>query len=845
MTPLAPESLVAAISELDLLEAEQVQELRDKLLPLGLDARGLAELLLARSWLTAYQADMLLAGRGADLIVGGFRLLAPLGEGGMGQVFKAEQRRLGRVVALKLIHHEYLKDRPEAVRRFQREARAAAQLSHPNTIRIYDADQDGKRHFIVMEYVDGLDVARLVERGGPLPIAVACDYIAQAALGLQHAHELGLIHRDVKPSNLLVTRSPVSATKHTSGVLRRGRGTTEGKGLAPVAPDALFWELRSGGVVKLLDMGLARVMQAIEAESGNLTIEGNVMGTPDYIAPEQARDPHNVDGRADIYSLGCAFYYALAGRPPFPKSSALEKLLMQQLDQPPPVASVRPGVPDEVAAVLNKMLAKSPSERPQSALEVYEALTALLPKLPVPVDEEPLHPVKMSGVDITPVCQVGPVVVGQPTPRNLTSERTPPASVPPAHSAPDWPSQGQISLAQQQEGQGDAPADDSPWPELSEPALRSLSEAPRAEPPRLWDPPEKRPAGDSTVDGSIETPRTVDRMIGAGWANASLAQTGGSSPAADTVFDGGPRPPEPPLLVLIEVHKGCVVSLAYSRDGRTLASGGTDGSVHVWNIDGNSLRELAVLSSRGEEVRALALSPTGTILAYGTIRGNIWIWDLTAKPPQPIEVFQGSRDRILCMAFSPDGHTLAFGANKTVRIYDVAPGKVKKRAELSGHNNDVLTLMFSPDGKRLASAGQDENVCLWNPTRFWSKLQGHVAAPNVTALAFSEDGRHFAYGGRDRSFFVCEVSDEGPRPFARYTNCHGGLQIMQFEADGTAILTIEDQGHAGVRDLGTGEYIIHWRLPYIKAYCFALSPQSLWLGVGNTDGSIALYDMNR
>ncbi|HZT81193.1 MAG TPA: serine/threonine-protein kinase, partial [Gemmataceae bacterium] len=283
-----------------------------------------------------FQINQLFLGRGPELVVGSYVLLERLGEGGMGQVFKARHRLLGRVVALKIIRKEWLA-RPEVVRRFHREIQAAAQLSHPNIVLAYDADQVGDAHFFAMEYVEGADLSKLVRQRGPLPAAEACDYVRQAALGLQHAHERGMVHRDIKPGNLLLTRS---------------------------------------GVVKVLDMGLARFRSAAVEESsgGALTQDGAVMGTVDYIAPEQAMNSRGVDIRADIYSLGCTLYHLLAGRPPFPDGSSLEKLLKHRLEEPVPVERLRPEVPPGVAAVVRRLMAKRPEDRYPTPAEAAAAL---------------------------------------------------------------------------------------------------------------------------------------------------------------------------------------------------------------------------------------------------------------------------------------------------------------------------------------------------------------------------------------------------------------------------------------------------------------------------------------
>ena len=228
--------------------------------------------------------------RGADLLVGSYRIVDRLGEGGMGQVFKAYHVSMDRLVALKIIAKDRVSN-PTAVARFYREVRAVAKLSHPNIVIAFEVNQVGQTPFLAMEYVEGIDLAKLVQQSGPLPIPQACDYIRQAAGGLQHAHEKGLVHRDIKPGNLIVTRPN------------------------PDKPP----------IIKILDFGLAR----FESESDHttrLTQLGKVMGTVDYIAPEQAQNARTADIRADIYSLGCTLFYLLTGKPPFEGEDAVEKI---------------------------------------------------------------------------------------------------------------------------------------------------------------------------------------------------------------------------------------------------------------------------------------------------------------------------------------------------------------------------------------------------------------------------------------------------------------------------------------------------------------------------------------
>jgi serine/threonine protein kinase len=276
-----------------------------------------------------------------------YRVVSQLGVGGMGVVYRAEHRLMERVVALKVIGRELLRN-PDAVKRFQQEVKAAAKLSHPNIVAAHDADQAGDLHFLVMEHVDGTSLARIVEKRGPLPVLHACHYIRQAALGLQHAHEHGMVHRDIKPQNLMLTRK---------------------------------------GQVKILDFGLARLAREQDDAQrlatpkqrsiANLTSVGTVLGTPDYIAPEQVNDARRADIRSDIYSLGCTLYYLLSGRVPFPEGNSLEKLMHHSMDQPPPLAELRPELSRELLAVVERMMAKDPLTRYQTPVEVAQALLNL------------------------------------------------------------------------------------------------------------------------------------------------------------------------------------------------------------------------------------------------------------------------------------------------------------------------------------------------------------------------------------------------------------------------------------------------------------------------------------
>ncbi|MBY0526245.1 MAG: serine/threonine protein kinase [Gemmataceae bacterium] len=336
------------LRESQLLTQAQLDESRRTAKP-GEDALPLAKELIYKGWLTAYQAKTLMQGKGGELAVGSYRLLDLLGEGGMGQVFKAHHVPMDRIVALKIIRKEALAS-PTAVQRFHQEIRAVAQLTHPNIVTAFDAGQVGDRHFFAMEYVEGVDLAKLVKESGVLPVADACEYIRQAASGLQHAHERGMVHRDIKPHNLLLSRSNSGAPGLKSGV------------------------------IKVLDMGLARLQGPAEGAVNPLTRLGTVVGTPEYLAPEQAINPRAVDIRADLYSLGCTFYFLLTGQPPFRGEELTELLLKHQVDELPPLEKFRNDVPAVVQSVVRKLLAKKPEDRYQTPDELLAALPAVRKK---------------------------------------------------------------------------------------------------------------------------------------------------------------------------------------------------------------------------------------------------------------------------------------------------------------------------------------------------------------------------------------------------------------------------------------------------------------------------------
>ncbi len=333
----------------------------------------------------------------AAMRVPGYEVLGELGRGGMGVVYLAKNVLMDRREVLKVVNKALL-DRPGVMERFLREIRSAAMLNHNNVVKAYSAVLVGESIVFAMEYVEGEDLNKVVQRQGPLPIPHACHYVSQAAMGLQHAHEHHMVHRDIKPHNLILSRQ---SKKH---------------------------------VVKVLDFGLAKARREGEAVT-DLTGEGAMMGTPAYMAPEQARDAASADVRADVYSLGCTLYFLLTGAPPFTGRSFFEVLQAHVSTEATPLHQLRAGAPAELAAVVARMMAKDPARRFQRPIEAAQALVPFIkPQAPSAKSPPPGAPSKAGERETKPASGSSPAVVspagrapwGKASPRRKT--RPPPCA---------------------------------------------------------------------------------------------------------------------------------------------------------------------------------------------------------------------------------------------------------------------------------------------------------------------------------------------------------------------------------------------------------------------------------
>jgi WD40 repeat protein len=639
--------------------------------------------------------------------LGPYEVTGVVGRGGAGVVFKGFDPSLNRFVAIKVLT-PHLASSAAARRRFAREARATAAVTHENVVAVHGVDEANGLPYLVMEYVAGISLQERIDRAGPLELEEALRIGAQTAAGLAAAHAQGLVHRDVKPGNLLLE----------SGMER----------------------------VKITDFGLARA-----ADDASLTQSGVVAGTPGYMAPEQARG-EPVDPRADLFSLGSVLYAICTGRAPFRANGTLAVLRRVCEDEPLPVRDLNPSVPEWLAAIITRLHAKDPADRFESAAEVARLLSRCLahsrqPALVPPPRVTGLRRRALRRRLAAVAALVGAAALAVLAASFLAKQGWLPIreAVPQGAGArPTVRPRGALTGLRK-----------PVYQVAFSPGSEVLATAGGAGEVRLWDLTTNQPRG--TLPGGVGSlwsvafaPNgTLLAAAGGDWAHHD--DTGGI-----VVWDATTQA----RLFDLHGHPGLVFSVAFSPDSRTLASGGWDGTVRLW--DATSGQELALLRGHKGRVRSVCFSPDGSALARADLDGTVLIYEVgSRKLRRRIDTGAGW---VNCVAFSPDGSTLATAENQgalemdgkpiaggPVGLWDAVTGA--RRATLKGPRGAVLAVAFSPDGKSLVSGGgqwkEYGDVALWDVASGQERLALHGNAEWVECVAFSPDGRTLVSGGGD------------------------------------------------------------------------------------------------
>jgi WD40 repeat protein/serine/threonine protein kinase len=833
------------------------------------DAQELAKQLVRSKTLTKYQAQEVYLGRARGLILGSYTILDKIGAGGMGQVFKAQHRRMDRIVAIKILPTAMTKD-AAAVARFEREVRAAAKLEHQNIVTAHDSDEAGGVCFLVMQFVDGSDLSALVKKSGPVGVQKAVDYILQAAQGLAYAHKQGVVHRDIKPANLLVD---------------------------------------ANGTVKILDMGLARLENTVGADAATaaeLTASGTIMGTVDYMAPEQALNTKLADAKSDIYSLGCTLHYLLVGKAPYSGETLMEKLLAHR-EQPIPDLAAAGIIPAELQAILEQMMAKEPADRYASMGDVASALTDCRAQLSEPSAAPPagttssgpasaltfLRDVSLAprkavarsgqtkagaakslgksatdqpsskrrglrmaalGVGLLLIVGLGgfagwrawnvprteQLASSQPAKEKAVAQSLDlldPAKIP-ATERYDWQPKQLVAVLGERRGAhggwwnyADRIGQVAFSPDGSQ--LASYSVALKGV--MLWDTKTLLP---SAAFGEPPHPGETFGYTAGGKAmvvihnGTKLWDLTSSKPVVERViplatalFACSPQDnrlatgwndelrlwnmnkQEPELRASWKMPGGVLVTgMIFLDDGKKLLTSSSDSRLLLWNVTDLEPGLIGDYPLKPQaEMLAMATPKDGRVLATGAGDGTLRLWQLTGQVLEEWHVLK-TNEPVVSVSFAPDGAMLA-SSNQlgAVHLWELGTDKPRKHAEFNVDANPSLA--FSPDAKTLATFGREHIVRLWDVS---VPEPTELFPPQghrgwVSSIAFSPDGKHLVSGGSDKTVRLWDLGGEQPKQ-ERVLRVHTeDVQLVRFSPDGKSLVTGAERGEIALWDLSHGD----------------------------------------
>lgn len=793
-----------------------------------------------------------------------YRIVKRLGRGGMGDVFMAEHKLMNRPVAVKLIA-KHLVANPQAVERFHREVQAAARLSHPNIVTAYDAEKVGGVHILVMEFVDGTELSQVVKQRGPLPVVEACKYVRKAAEGLQKAHEQGMVHRDIKPHNLMLTRE---------------------------------------GEVKVLDFGLASIaaetpiigdksVAAADDSTTRLTSFGSTMGTPDYISPEQIRDARTADTRSDMYSLGCTLYFLLTGSSPFPADSVDETLEAHLSNKPVPLAQKRADVPIELSNIVEKMMEKQPADRFRTPVDLIQALAPFCsdaePKV-APKPKRRFHSAWRSAISIliAVVCElaaltgnfglaqavilsvlgfgalawaIAPILRGAS--RTIWKVGVATASAAAMLTIvvvvniqtdkgtveigidPDVANLHNVQIILKQDGKRVARLD------LADTERRRIER--------------QLPSGNY----EIEIQGASDNFRMTVWSKTADTNNWGDPEQHDTESVCLHRrgailirlmareklqelqgPTIATLRKAITTDRFRPLCVAYSPDGAWLASGDSDGQIKLDATATDVKRNLVDHGPR--EVWSLAFSHDGKWLATAVNQRGFRLYEV---PPTPFAEMVDGRSKppvfelpaeareARSVAFSPDYKTIAVGMDKVVYLWDMDAGG-KQRSMCSAQNGMVSCLAFSPDGETLASASRDGQVVLIAVTDGFVKGFRHLQAHEngATCVTYSPDGKLLASAGHDGTV---KLWNGQTADLVRVLEGHSkGVTFVAIHPNKPLLASASLDGTVRLWDTSTGNLRQILRGHEDEVHGVAFSPNGDTLVSASWDKTIKLWDLN-